>query len=129
MQRKKSAQPTDVELQILQVLWEIGPSSAREVHKSLCEQKATNYSTTVKMLSIMLDKGFVKRDEAATPHVYRSATSQQTTQRQMLRELIAKAYAGSAGSLVMQALSSQKASAEELAEIRRLLDALEKKKK
>ena len=129
MRRAKSAQPTDVELQILQVLWKGGPSTARGVHDALSEKKATNYSTTVKMLSIMLDKGLVKRDEAAAPHIYRSVPSRQSTQRHMLRHLIAKAYAGSAGSLVLEALSSQKPSPEELVEIRRLLNDLEEKQK
>jgi BlaI family transcriptional regulator, penicillinase repressor len=127
MGRAGSSKPTEVEHQILQVLWENGPSTARAVHDALCEKKATNYSTTVKMLSIMLAKGLVRRNEAATPHVYHPANSREVIQRRMLRELIANAYAGSAGSLVLQALSSQRASAEELAAIRRLLDDLEGK--
>jgi BlaI family penicillinase repressor len=129
MRQFGSSKPTDVELRILQVLWENGPSTARSVHNALCKEKATNYSTTVKMLSIMLKKGLVKRNEAATPHVYQPTTRQQVAQRRMLRELIEKAYAGSAGSLVLQALSSQKASAEELTAIRRLLDDLEGKRR
>jgi predicted transcriptional regulator len=126
--RPQSSQPTQVELQILRVLWDEGPATVGEIHKALATQKGTNYSTTVKMLSVMLEKGLVKRDESARPHVYRSVAAQETTQKRMLRDLIQRAYDGSAGSLVLQALSSQKASKEELAEIRRLLDELEGEK-
>jgi predicted transcriptional regulator len=125
MPRPAATQPTDVELQILRVLWERGPSTARQIHDARSEQRDTNYSTTVKMLSVMLDKGLLQRDETASPHIYRPAATRQATQRRMLRELIHNVYAGSAGSLVLQALSSQKASPEELAAIRRLLDELE----
>ena len=127
MARPAATQPTDVELQILRVLWERGSCTARQIHDVRTEQKDTNYSTTVKMLSVMLEKGLLKRDEGARPHVYRPAASRQATQRRMLRDLIRNAYAGSAGSLVLQALSSQRASPEEVAAIRRLLDELEGK--
>jgi predicted transcriptional regulator len=125
MPRPGSTQPTEVELQILRVLWDRGPSTVRQIHNGLAADKETNYSTTVKMLSVMLEKGLVKRDESIRPLVYRPAKNQQATQRSMLRDLIQRAYDGSAGSLVLQALSSEQASPEELAEIRRLLDALE----
>jgi len=125
MPRPTATQPTEVELQILRALWKHGSATVRQIHESLSAQKDTNYSTTVKMLSVMLDKGLVRRDESARPHVYRPAATQQMTQRRILGDLIQKVYAGSAGSLVLQALSSQKASSEELAEIRRLLDELE----
>ncbi len=125
MPRPPSSQPTEVELQILRTLWEHGPSTARQIHDRPAEDRDTNYSTTVKMLSVMLDKRLVKRDGTVRPQVFRPAATQQRTQRQMLKDLIHKAYDGSAGSLVLQALASQKASAEELAEIRRLRDELE----
>lgn len=125
MPRYPSTQPTEVELQILRVLWEHGPSTAREVHNQLGETRETNYSTTVKMLSVMLEKKLVKRDEAVRPQVFRAATTQTRTRERMLTDLIKKAYDGSVGSLVMQALSSQKSSPGELAEIRRLLNELE----
>lgn len=125
MARPGSSQPTEVELQILQVLWEHGPTTVRQIHNALAPAKGTNYSTTVKMLSVMLDKGLVKRDESVRPQVYRPATTQQATQRRMLRHLIQRAYDGSASSLVLHALSSQKATPGELAEIRQLLDDLE----
>lgn len=129
MARASSTQPTEVELQILRILWAGGGATARQVHDGLAELEAkeTTYSTTVKMLSVMLEKGLVKRDESASPQVYRAAASQKVTQRKMLGDLIAKVYDGSALSLVMQALTASKASAEDLAEVRRLVDELEGK--
>ncbi|TWU44955.1 Transcriptional regulator BlaI [Novipirellula aureliae] len=125
MSRPSSSQPTEVELQILRVLWEQGPSTARQIHNRLSAERDTNYSTTVKMLSVMLDKKLVKRDDRVRPQVFRVAASRQQTQKSMLKDLIQNAYDGSIGSLVLQALSSEKASREDLAEIRRLLQKLE----
>ena len=127
MARPASSQPTEVELQILRILWQSGGSTAREVHNGLAavEAKETKYSTTVKMLAVMLEKGLVKRDESVSPQVYRAAVSQKVTQRRMLGDLIDKVYDGSALSLVLQALSSRKATADELNEVRRMLDELE----
>jgi len=124
--RPTSSQPTQVELQILRILWQTGGATAREVHNALAEVelKDTTYSTTVKMLAVMLEKGLAKRDESISPQVYRAASSRQTTQRRMMRDLIDKVFDGSALSLVMQALSSRKASKEDLAVVRRLLDEL-----
>lgn len=128
MARSVSQQPTEVELQILRILWHPGGSTARQIHNELTELKGTTYSTTVKMLSVMLDKGLVKRDETVSPQVYRSASGQKVTQKRMLGDLIEKVYDGSALSLVLQALSTGKASSEELAEVRRMVDELEGKK-
>ena len=125
MPRPPASQPTEVELQILRILWERGPSTARQIHNRLTEDRDTNYSTTVKMLSVMLDKKLVRRDESVRPQVFRPAATQQRTQQRMLKDLIQKVYDGSAGSLVLQALASQKASPQELAEIRRMLNELE----
>lgn len=125
MARPASSQPTDVELQILRVLWESAPSTAREIHNSLAAGKQTNYSTTVKMLSVMFDKGLVTRDEAAYPLTFSAAVSQQQTQQTVLGDVIRKLYDGSAKSLVMQVLSSQESSAADLAEIRRLIEQLD----
>jgi predicted transcriptional regulator len=125
--RPASSQPTEVELQILRILWELGESPVRHIHERLEADKGTNYSTTVKMLGVMLQKGLVKRDESAQPHVYRPALSREKAGRRMVRELIDKVYEGSAMSLVLQALSASKASPEELAEVRKLLDSLEGK--
>jgi BlaI family transcriptional regulator, penicillinase repressor len=126
--RAVSTQPTEVELQILRILWQSGGSTAREVHNRLTELKGTTYSTTVKMLSVMLDKSLVKRDESVSPQIYRAGTSQKVTQKKMLSDLIEKVYNGSALSLVLQALSSGKASTAELAEVRNMVDELEGKK-
>jgi BlaI family transcriptional regulator, penicillinase repressor len=128
--RSKSINPTDAELQILRILWDTGGATARHVHNALAagEHKNTIYSTTVKMLAVMLEKGLVTRDETVTPQVFRGASSRKTTQQRMLRSLIEKVYEGSALSLVMQALSAKTASKEELAEVRRLIEELESTK-
>ncbi len=125
MPRPPSSQPTEVELQILRILWGQGSSTARQIHNRLAETRDTNYSTTVKMLAVMLDKGLVRRDETVRPQTFSPAATQQRTQQKMLKDLIQKVYDGSTGSLVLQALASQKASPEELAEIRELLNELE----
>ena len=127
MRELGSSQPTAVELEILRILWELGPSPVRQIHARLAEAKGTNYSTTVKMLSVMLTKGLVKRDEDATPHIYRAAMTRQRAGKKLLGELIEKVYDGSAMSLVLQALASGKASQREIDEARRLLDELERK--
>ena len=125
MPRPSSPQLTEVELQILRILWELGPSPVRDIHARLKAEKGTNYSTTVKMLAVMLQKGLVKRDEDAQPHVYRPAITRKKAGKQMLNDLIEKVYEGSSLSLVLQALSSSKATKAELAEVRRLLDEME----
>ena len=125
MPRSPSSQPTEVELKILGILWEEGESTARQIHNRLTQTRDTNYSTTVKMLSVMLEKDLVKRDETVRPQLFRPAATQNRTQQRMLKNLIQKAYNGSVGSLVLQALSSQKSSPGELVEIRRLLNELE----
>jgi BlaI family transcriptional regulator, penicillinase repressor len=128
MPRLASIHPTEVEMQILRILWELGPSPVREIHRRLYDAKGTNYSTTVKMLAVMLQKGLLKRDEQAQPHVYRPAVSRARTGKRMLDDLIEKVYDGSTMALVIQALSSGKAAKEELEEIRRILDQLEEVK-
>lgn len=125
MPRPGSSQPTAVELQILRILWELGPSPVRDIHRRLEADKGTSYSTTVKMLAVMLDKGLVVRDEEAQPHVYRAALTRQRAGKRILGELIEKLYDGSAASLVLQALSSAKATPEECDAIRKMLDRLE----
>ncbi len=127
MARHISTQPTEVELQILRILWQRDGATARAIHNLLAEveERETTYSTTVKMLSVMLEKGLVRRDESASPQIYRAASSQKMTQRKMLRNLIDKVYDGSALSLVMQALSSGKATPDELVEIRKMVEELE----
>jgi BlaI family transcriptional regulator, penicillinase repressor len=114
--------PTEAELEILRVLWERGPSTVRHVHESLAQQRDTGYTTTLKLMQIMAEKGLVTRDESARTHVYTARLSQETTQRQLVNDLVERAFGGSAAELVLRALSSHKTSAEELGEIRRLID-------
>ena len=115
--------PTDAELAILSVLWERGSSTVREVHDAL--HGTTGYTTVLKLLQIMTDKGLVVRDESQRAHVYSTRESEQRTQRQLLGDLIDRAFRGSPAQLVMQALSETRASAEELTAIRQLLDQME----
>jgi predicted transcriptional regulator len=114
--------PTGAELEILRVLWRSGPATVREVHDAFGPRRRTGYTTVLKLLQIMHQKGLVARDEAERSHIYRARIGENATQRRLLRDLADRAFGGSAASLVMQALSSEKASAQDLAEIRRLLD-------
>ena len=117
--------PTDAELAILRVLWDRGPSTVRDVHHALRRSQATGYTTVLKLMQIMTDKGLVVRDESHRAHVYQSRHSEQKTQRQIVADLVNRAFGGSPAALVMQALSSRKTSREELTEIRELLVQLE----
>jgi BlaI family transcriptional regulator, penicillinase repressor len=118
--------PTDAELAILRVLWERGPSTVRQVHASLHAERATGYTTVLKLLQIMSEKGLVDRDDTDRTHVYTARLSEERTQRQLLQDLLDRAFGGSALKLVMQALSTKRASPEELAQIRQLLDERER---
>ncbi len=118
--------PTDAELTILRVLWEQGPSTVRQIQQVLERARPTLYTTVLKLLQIMTEKGLVRRDVSERSHVYRARFSEGQTQRQLLGDLLDRAFAGSTSRLVMQALSSRKASPEELAAIRRLLDEWER---
>ena len=117
--------PTDAELEILTVLWSRGPATVRDVHNVIAARKPTQYTTVLKLMQIMADKGLVQRDESARSHVYEPSFSEEQTQRQVVRHLLERVFAGSAPKLVMQALAAKKATPSELAEIRRLLDELE----
>ncbi len=121
----KIPKPTDAELAILRVLWEQGPSTVRQIQGVLERARPTGYTTVLKLLQIMTDKGLVRRDERERRHVYRARLNENQTQQQLLGDLVDRAFAGSTSRLVMQALSSRKASAEDLAAIRRLLDEWE----
>ena len=123
--RQPVPQPTEAELAILRVLWSSGPSTVRQVFEALSPQRATGYTTTLKLMQIMADKRLVVRDESQRSHIYRAQLSQDRAQRQLVRSLLDQVFDGSASSLVLQALASQKASPEELAEIRQLLSELE----
>ena len=117
--------PTEAELDILRVLWDHGPSTVRQVHDVLSGERDVGYTTVLKLMQIMFDKGIVARDDSAKSHVYRAKQRAQTTQRQLLGDLLSRAFGGSTEKLVLQALSTRKATKEELAEIRRMLDELE----
>jgi predicted transcriptional regulator len=127
MSGKNPPKPTDAELALLRVLWRRGPSTVREVLEEL--ESGTGYTTVLKFMQIMLEKGLVTRDEAQRTHVYQARHAEEQTQRQLLKDLLDRAFNGSAARLVMQALSTKKASASDLAEIRRLLDQIEKGEK
>jgi BlaI family penicillinase repressor len=117
--------PTDAELLILRTLWHLGPSTVRQVQDELGGGEVTGYTTVLKMLQIMAEKGLVDRDESARTHIYRTRLSEQHTQRQLLRDLLGRAFGGSVQKLVVQALSAERASPAELREIRRLLEEME----
>jgi len=125
MSEPKLPRPTDAELAILQVMWERGPSTVREVHEALNRGiDGTGYTTVLKLMQIMTEKGLVQRDESQRAHVYSAQATQQKTQRQLVTDLLDRAFGGSPARLAMQALSTKKASAQELAELRKLLDTL-----
>ena len=123
--KKSPPKPTDSELAILRVLWRLGPATVRAVHDELNRDQETGYTTVLKLLQIMTEKGLVKRDESERSHVYRPAFAEQDVQRQLVGHLLERAFGGSAQKLVLQALSAKKASPAELAEIRKLLDEME----
>lgn len=111
-------------MELLRVLWDRGPSTVRQIHDSL-DQKGTGYTTTLKILQKMAEKGLVKRDESRRSHVYRAVCQAEQTQRQLVRDLLRRAFGGSPGKLVVQALSEEAVSPDELLEIRQLLEKLE----
>jgi BlaI family transcriptional regulator, penicillinase repressor len=114
--------PTEAELAILRVLWDRGPSTVRQVNDVLSAARETGYTTTLKLLQIMSDKGLVTRDERDRTHVYAARLSQSQTQRQLVSDLVDRAFGGSATALVLQALNAHPASESELSEIQRLID-------
>ncbi|HXG67466.1 MAG TPA: BlaI/MecI/CopY family transcriptional regulator [Blastocatellia bacterium] len=130
MARPSLPRPTDNELEILRVLWERGPSTVREVQEALNETKPTGYTTVLKMLQIMTDKGLVRRDEAQRAHVYEARLAQEQTQQQLVQDLLDRVFGGSASRLVLQALATKKkASSAELAEIRQVIDEFEREQR
>lgn len=118
--------PTAAELEILRVLWSLGPATVREVHEQLNQTKPTGYTTVLKLMQIMAEKGLVRRNEDQRAHVYEAACRREDTQRQLVGDLVERAFGGSATQLVMQALAAKRATPEELAEIRRILDEFER---
>ena len=126
MSRKQTSPlpiPTDAELELLRVLWTAVPTTVREIHESL--PKSTGYTTTLKILQKMAEKGLVTRDESHKSHIYTAACEAEVTQRQLVKQLLNAAFGGSPGKLVLQALSEEQASPDELLQIRRLLNQLE----
>jgi BlaI family transcriptional regulator, penicillinase repressor len=123
MTNTKPPRPTDAELAILRVLWTRGASTVRQVHESLSRERPAAYTTALKMLQIMTEKGLVRRDESDRTHIYQSRLTEEQTQRQLVRDLLDRAFGGSSSKLVLQALSARRATAEELGEIRRLLES------
>jgi predicted transcriptional regulator len=122
MNRAPAPRPTDAELAILRILWDRGPSTVRQVHDVLALERQAAYTTALKLLQIMTEKGLVERDERDRTHIYRARLSEETTQRQLVRDLVDRAFGGSASKLVMQALATKRASAEELRDIRKAID-------
>ncbi|QEH41759.1 BlaI/MecI/CopY family transcriptional regulator [Chitinophaga sp. XS-30] len=123
----KQIRPTESELEILGILWERGASTVREVHEILEQSKEAGYTTTLKLMQIMHEKGLLKRDASAKTHIYEASISQEHTQQQLLNKMINTVFNGSATQLVMQALGHHRSSQEELEQIRQYLNEMEKK--
>ncbi len=119
------SRPTDAELAILRVLWRRGASTVRQVYEELSQERELGYTTVLKLMQIMTEKGLVERDETERTHIYQARLTQEQTQQQLVGDLLEKAFGGSASQLVMQALAARPASADELAKIRQMLDELE----
>ena len=117
--------PTPGELEILRVLWRVGPATVRKIQESLPVEKPAGYTTVLKLLQIMTEKGLVRREEENRAHVYEACQSEDQAQRQIVGDVMDRVFGGMAQRLVMHALTERKASPEDLAEIRRLLDRLE----
>ena len=122
----KQPNPTPGELEILQVLWDGGPRSVRDIQRVLNEIKPTGYTTVLKLLQIMTEKGLVDRDEEQRPQIYRARHPREHTQRQMLHDLARRAFGGSVKALVLQALAGRRSSRRELEEMEELLDRMER---
>ena len=126
MTKQATQRPTDAELAILRVLWERGPSTVRQVHEILSAVRPTVYTTILKLMQIMNDKGLVRRDKSQRAHIYQPTFTEAETQKRLVGDLLERAFSGSTASLLMQALSAKEASAEELAQIRQILDEAER---
>jgi len=129
MPRERRPLPTDAELEILRVLWDRGPSTVRDVFDELKRDKPVGYTTILKLMQIMAEKGLVSRNEEQRTHVYEAMAPRESTQRQIVRDLLDRAFGGSAMELMMQALSAKRATPAEIDQIRRLLDEYQEKSK
>lgn len=127
--RQPPLKPTASELEILRVLWTRGPSTVREVHQALSEQKSLGYTTVLKLLQIMTTKGTVRRNESQRAHVYEACLPAEQTKRQIAGDMLQRVFEGSASQLMLHALAGRKASAEEITELRRLLDEYERSRR
>ncbi len=127
MARYKLEGPTDREMAILGILWSNGPSTVRQVNEEMNKRRRTGYTTTLKLMQIMTEKGLLVRDDSKFQHIYRPAASEEKTQKQVVGNLLEKVFSGSAEKLVMRALSAKKVSAKELSRIRKMLEEMERK--
>jgi BlaI family penicillinase repressor len=125
MSKAPPPKPTDAELEILQVLWQHGPTTVRVVNDQLSQRREVGYTTTLKIMQLMLEKGLVRRDDEGRSHIYRAAVREQDTQGVLLDRFMEATFGGSALKLVMQALGHRRTSPDELAQIRRLLNDIE----
>src|SRR6185437_3416572 len=121
--------PTDAELEILAVLWNTGPATVRQVHELITQRRPAQYSTILKFMQIMADKGLLLRDEEQRAHIYKAARPREWTQQQLAGHLLDRAFSGSAKALLIGALSAKKTTKSELAELRKLLDTYGKEAK
>jgi BlaI family penicillinase repressor len=126
---RQPPRPTEAELEILTVLWSRGPSTVRDVHETITQRKPAQYSTVLKFMQIMAEKGLVRRNEKQRAHIYEAAQPREWTQQRLAGDLLQRAFGGSAKNLLMGALSARKASKQELDELRTLLDEYEKEGK
>lgn len=120
-----SPQPTEAEIQILSVLWKIGPATVREVHTQLSTRREMGYTTVLKLMQIMAEKGLLLRDESQRSHVYRPKQKPEAMQKRIVRDVITKVFSGSTEQLVLRALTAKRATPDQIAEIRKMLDDLE----
>jgi predicted transcriptional regulator len=121
--------PTSSELEILRIIWDRGPSTVREVYRTLAREREVGYSTVLKFMQIMTEKGSLIRDDSVRPQQYRAAQARQQTQRGIIRDVIDRAFGGSSATLIVQALSDRRSTADERRQIRELLDRLDAKSK
>ena len=129
MKRKKNLKPTDSELEILQVLWKLGPATVKQVNDSLNKKKETGYTTTLKLMQIMFEKGLLTREKSGRSHIYNAAYREEETQQAVLDRILESAFGGSAGKLIMQALGNKNLSKDERESIKELIDKMERKEK
>ena len=126
MSTTRNIKPTESELEILQVLWEKGKATVREVHEELSVYKDSGYTTTLKLMQIMFEKGLVERNDSSKTHIYEAVVTRDSTQKQLVGKMVTSLFGGSTSQLVMQALGSSAPSQQELDEIQKLLDNLKK---